>query len=77
MVGMVQLQTISIDEADGGVRPKQGNGEHFQEVATHLIGGFKLTLGFWFWSRMTFALPGLTQSGILPWLLAGLLVGGG
>jgi hypothetical protein len=45
-VGVIELETVAIDEADGGVRTKQRNGEHFQEVTTDLKGRLDLLLDF-------------------------------
>ena len=48
---MIELEAIAIDEADGGVRPKKGNGEHFQQITTHLKGRLNLALEFGFRRR--------------------------
>ena len=50
-VGMIELETVAINEADGGMRTKQRNREHLQEVTTDLKGRFDLALGFGFGRR--------------------------
>ena len=38
---------VTIDEADGGMRTKRRNREHFLEVTTDLKGQFDLVFYFW------------------------------
>ena len=49
MVGVVELQTIAINEADGSMRAKQRDREHFQKITTDLHG--RTGLRFWFRCR--------------------------
>jgi len=50
-VGVIELETIAIDEADGGMRTKWRNQEHFQEVTTDLKGRINLVSEFGFGRR--------------------------
>ena len=45
---MIELEAIAVDEADGSVRTKKRNGEHFQEVTADLKGRLNLVLEFRF-----------------------------
>ena len=53
---MVELKAIAVNEADGGVRTEQRNGEHFYEVSTDLNGRTDLILDFGSPRRATFIL---------------------
>ena len=45
-VGVIELEAIAIDEADGSMRTKWGKQEHFQEVTTDLNGRIDLVSEF-------------------------------
>ena len=49
---MIELETISIDEADGGMRTEQGNGEYFQQVTAFLDSRLDLAFGLGFARRV-------------------------
>ena len=51
---MIELETVSIDEADGGIRTEQGNGEHFRQVTADLDSRLDLAFGLGFGRRVVF-----------------------
>jgi len=53
----MEVETITIVEADDCVRAKQGNRERLQEVTTDLKGKFRAKFGFGCEGRATFILP--------------------
>ena len=44
---MIELQAIAIDQTGGGMRAKQRDGEHLQQVAAHLKRRLDLAIEFW------------------------------
>jgi len=63
-VGVIELEMVTINEADGGMRTKQRNREHFQEVTTDLEGQLDLVFDFWFGRRATLILLPSLNTGI-------------
>ena len=55
-VGVVELETVAIDKANGGMRAEQRNGQHFKEVSTDLNCRIDSVLDSGFRSKVIFIL---------------------